>query len=679
LSLPGTNDTGVGGSMGESQEDTQSAIEKYRQRRRELEEEEKQARAAGVLDPGLEAGDEHANTAATDTGRHEYVPYVPVKRRRQERLEGLRQRLHTGGVLTWQASGGDAGEAGSGGERGSDVDGSDADDADRLPGQGPKASKSLVDQISELRKKHLLSERTEEEKQREQEKALLEAIARRKQLASAAELAKGVVYTQPMRTNWRPLPRHRALSREEVIARRKLQHIIVEGEDAPPPVFTFKSMRLPQPILAYLTAKGIVQPSPIQMQGLPVALSGRDMIGIASTGTGKTVAFSLPLVILALEAECRVPLVQGEGPIGLIVCPSRELARQTYEGLVAIAAALEEAGLPGLRAILAIGGISMQEQFHTLSKGVHMVVATPGRLQDMLARGRINLDLCRYMCMDEADRMIDVGFEEEVRNIMSYFKHQRQTVLFSATMPKKIQDFAQSSLVKPVVVNVSRAGAANMDIIQEVEYVKPEMRIVYLLECLQKTPPPVVVFAENKNDVDDIIEYLLLKGVAAVAIHGSKDQEEREYAMRAYREGKKDVLVATDVASKGLDFPEIKHVINFDLPKEIENYTHRIGRTGRAGKTGVATTFINMNSSEQVLLDLKHILIEAKQRVPPVLFTIADPTDKYRLPDGTLDTSVGCAYCGGLGHRILDCPKLAQEQRAQQAAQRREEGAGDNF
>ncbi|KAJ2165246.1 DEAD-box ATP-dependent RNA helicase 35 [Coemansia sp. RSA 520] len=275
--------------------------------------------------------------------------------------------------------------------------------------------------------------------------------------------------------------------------------------------------------------------------------------------------------------------------------------------------------------------------------------------------------------------MIDVGFEDEVRNIVSYFKHQRQTVLFSATMPKKIQDFARSALVKPIIVNVSRAGAANMDIIQEVEFVKPEMRIVYLLECLQKTPPPVVIFAENKNDVDDVLEYLLLKGVEAVAIHGGKDQEEREYAMRSYRSGKKDVLIATDIASKGLDFPEIKHVINFDLPKEIENYTHRIGRTGRAGKTGVATTFINRNSSEQVLLDLKHILIEAKQRVPPVLLTIDDPTDKYRLPDGTLDTSFGCAYCGGLGHRILDCPKLAQEQRAQQAAQRREDGAGNDY
>ncbi|KAJ2795226.1 DEAD-box ATP-dependent RNA helicase 35, partial [Coemansia guatemalensis] len=620
------------------QVDCESAVEKYRRRRRELEEEEERQQKANQSEDG--SGDNI---------------YLSLKQRRQERLDELRQRLRVGGGRTPQSDVSD-----HGGDSDREVGQSDRGNISKDDALGPRSNMSLVDQMAALRKKHVINEKTEEERQREQEQALLEAIARRKQLAPAAELAKGVVYTQSMSTTWRPLPRHRALSVEDAIARRRLWHIIVEGEDVPPPLLTFRSMRFPTPILDYLRGKGIMEPSAIQMQGLPVALSGRDMIGIASTGTGKTMAFSLPLVMLALEEECRMPLVQGEGPVGLVVCPSRELARQTHEGLVALAGALEAGGFPELRSVLAIGGISMQEQAHTLSKGVHMVVATPGRLQDMLRRGRINLDLCRYMCMDEADRMVDVGFEDEVRDIISYFKRQRQTVLFSATMPRKIQDFARSALVKPVVVNVSRAGAANMDIIQEVEYVKPEMRVTYLLECLQKTAPPVVVFAENKHDVDDILEYLLLKGVEAVAVHGGKDQEEREYAMRSFRAGKKDVLVATDVASKGLDFPEIKHVINFDLPREIENYTHRIGRTGRAGRTGVATTFINMNSSEHVLLDLKHILLEAKQRVPPVLYTIADPTDRHRLADGTLDTSVGCAYCGGLGHRILDCPKLAQ-------------------
>ena len=196
---------------------------------------------------------------------------------------------------------------------------------------------------------------------------------------------------------------------------------------------------------------------------------------------------------------------------------------------------------------------------------------------------------------------------------------QRQTLLFSATMPKKIQNFAKSALVKPVTVNVGRAGAASTHIIQEVEYVKPESRIPNLLQSLQKTTPPVLIFAEKKSDVDSIHEYLLMKGVEAVSIHGSKEQEERTWAIDKFKSGLKDVLVATDVASKGLDFPDIQHVINFDMPEDIENYVHRIGRTGRRGKTGISTTYINRSIEEALLLDLKHLLIEAKQIVPEFL------------------------------------------------------------
>merc|ERR1719487_2214971 len=260
----------------------------------------------------------------------------------------------------------------------------------------------------------------------------------------------------------------------------------------------------------------------------------------------------------------------------------------------------------------------------TLQRGCHMVVATPGRLNDNLTKKRMTLCQCKYLCLDEADRMVDLGFEEEIRNTLDCFTKQRQTLLFSATMPNKIQAFAKSALVRPVVVNVGRAGAANLDVIQEVEYVKKEAKIVYLLECLQKTPPPVVIFCERKGDVDEIHEYLLLKGVNAASIHGGKDQAERNEAIRLYKAGRKDVLVATDVAAKGLDFPDIQHVINFDMPTEIENYIHRIGRTGRCGKTGVATTFINKTVDESALLDLKHLLIEAKQRVPPVLQALDD-------------------------------------------------------
>ena len=206
-------------------------------------------------------------------------------------------------------------------------------------------------------------------------------------------------------------------------------------------------------------------------------------------------------------------------------------------------------------------------------------------------------------------------------------------------MPKTIQNFAQQSLIRPVLVNVGRAGATNLDIIQEVEYVKQEAKMVYLLECLQKTPPPVIVFSDNKNEVDDIQEYLLLKGLQAVAIHGSKTQEEREYAIKAFKTGAKDVMVASGVASKGLDFNEIQHVINYTMPKEIEDYVHQIGRTGRSGKTGIATTFVNMNTQEQTLLDLKYLLMEAKQRTPPFLAALEDPNQGQG--------GSGCPVCGG--------------------------------
>merc|ERR1740115_108144 len=306
-----------------------------------------------------------------------------------------------------------------------------------------------------------------------------------------------------------------------------------------------------------------------------------------------------------------------------------------------------------------MGGIDMREQQECFNAGLHMVCATPGRLMSMLEKKRFNLDMCKYLCLDEADRMIDLGFEEEIQNTFNHLSAQRQTLLFSATMPNKIQNFARSALVRPVIVNVGRAGAANLDVIQEVEYVKQEAKILYLLECLQKTAPPVLIFCESKTDVDDIHEYLMLKGVEAVGIHAGKDQEEREYAIRMFKDQKKDVLIGTDVASKGLDFPDVQHVINFDMPKEIENYVHRIGRTGRCGKTGVATTFINKNVDESILLDLKHLLIEAKQRIPPVLATIVDPMDE-EINGGDDYNEKGCAFCGGLGHRVATCPKLEQ-------------------
>ncbi|GAA5825567.1 hypothetical protein JCM5353_002343 [Sporobolomyces roseus] len=571
--------------------------------------------------------------------------YVPVKQRRTQLLNKL------------------GGAAAASVKRSQEEE--DQEREERLREQEEEKNKKLRErtllvEAQEVKKKRAEQEaaKSEQQKQAEEEaKILLAQEASRKALAGAEELAKGIVYTERMKSTWRAPHYITKRSETENDTIREKFHIITSGDDVPPPITNFKDMKLPKPLLDYLKKKKIEAPTPIQLQGIPVAFSGRDMIGIAFTGSGKTLAFSLPLLMFAMEEEKRMPFVQGEGPVGIIICPSRELARQTFEGLQEMAKLMELGGYPQVRALLCIGGINMSEQSQTLSKGFHMVVATPGRLQDMLEKKKFTLKGCKYLCMDEADRMIDMGFEEDVRNIMSFFKHQRQTLLFSATMPKRIQDFAQQALVQPILVNVGRAGAASLNIIQEVEYVKSEAKMVYLLECLQKTAPPTIIFSDNKNEVDDIQEYLLLKGVEAVAIHGSKTQEEREYAIKSFKSGKKDVMVASGVASKGLDFSEIQHVINFTMPKEIEDYVHQIGRTGRSGKTGIATTFVNMQTAEQTLLDLKYLLMESKQKVPPFLTSIEDPNVGA---DGKL---VGCTNCGGLGHSIRNCPKLEENQR----------------
>jgi ATP-dependent RNA helicase DDX41 len=562
----------------------------------------------------------------------DYEEYIPVAKRRAMEAQKILQR------------------------KGKATAAIEEDDSEKL--KVVETKPSLLVKASQLKKDQPEISVTEQIVQ--QEKEMIENLSDKKTLMSVRELAKGITYTEPLPTGWKPPLHIRRMSKKDCDLIQKQWHIIVNGEEIPPPIKNFKDMRFPDPILKMLKTKGIVQPTPIQVQGLPVILSGRDMIGIAFTGSGKTLVFVLPMIMMAMQEEIMMPIVPGEGPFGLIICPSRELARQTYEVIEEFLLPLKEAGYPELRPLLCIGGIDMRSQLEIVKKGVHIVVATPGRLKDMLAKKKMNLDNCRYLTLDEADRLVDPGFEDDIREVFDHFKAQRQTLLFSATMPTKIQNFARSALVKPIIVNVGRAGAANLDVIQEVEYVKQEAKIVYLLECLQKTPPPVLIFCENKADVDDIHEYLLLKGVEAVAIHGGKDQEEREYAISSFKAGKKDVLVATDVASKGLDFPDIQHVINYDMPAEIENYVHRIGRTGRCGKTGIATTFINKNQSETTLLDLKHLLQEAKQRIPPVLAELVDPMEDNEEITGISGVK-GCAYCGGLGHRIRDCPKLEHQ------------------
>lgn len=586
---------------------------------------------------------DESNDEAMDASEDDYVPYVPVKQRQQQKFLKFKQYLNHPHR-----------ETNDGETSANSANENEHESIEALDVYARNTKVSLLDQHNELKKRAETIKESELEKQLKEEAKILQSITENKALMGVKELAHGIQYEDPIRTGWTP-PRYISeRSEEEHEKIREENRILVDGEDLVPPIETFAEMRFPRAILKALKSKGIKKPTPIQMQGIPAVLNGRDMIGIAFTGSGKTLVFSLPIIMFSLEQELRLPFVSNEGPYGLIICPSRELAKQTHEIIRFYCEALVQEGFPQIRSALCTGGFSIKDQRDTLRQGVHIVTATPGRLIDLLNKKVMHLNVCRYLCMDEADRMIDLGFEEDVRTIFSYFKAQRQTLLFSATMPKKIQNFAKSALVKPITVNVGRAGAASLLVTQDVEYVKPEQRITHLLNSLQKTEPPVLIFAQKKQDVDDIHEYLLLKGVDSAAIHGGKDQEERSRAVEAFRDLKMDVLVATDVASKGLDFKDVKHVINYDMPDDIEDYVHRIGRTGRSGKRGTATTYINKTCEESILMDLKHLLIEAKQKVPQFLLALNLEQDQFL---GAGDEK-GCSYCGGLGHRIANCPKL---------------------
>jgi len=318
----------------------------------------------------------------------------------------------------------------------------DHDDVDVAEAEVNEAAQTLLEQASKLRHTLTIEERAKLSRQEEENRILREASKiQTNALQAASERAHGIIYTESLPTSWR-CPRHIVQHGEQEWNKiRKNWHILVEGDDCPPPIKSFADMTFPKPILTFLEQKNVRRPTPIQMQGLPVALSGRDLVGIAFTGSGKTITFTLPLLMFALEEEIRMPIIAGEGPVGIILAPSRELVRQTYELVEKLCQTISNThGYPSLRAQLVIGGESAFEQLEVIrQKGVHCVVATPGRLRDFLKRKSMTLDICRYICLDEADRMLDLGFDEEVGEIMNHFNHQRQTLLFSATFPKKFQ------------------------------------------------------------------------------------------------------------------------------------------------------------------------------------------------------------------------------------------------
>lgn len=347
----------------------------------------------------------------------------------------------------------------------------------------------------------------------------------------------------------------------------------------------FRDLGLDTELLRALDDAGYSIPTPIQEQAIPAALQGRDVLGLAQTGTGKTCAFALP-ILQKLKNEPRLP---GFPPIrSLILTPTRELAMQIYDNLITYASHTD------IRCALIYGGVSQYNQLDALNAGVDVLVATPGRLNDLCGQGFIDLEDIELFVLDEADRMLDMGFVDDVQRIIKRMgERERQTLLFSATMPDSVKKLVQQ-LMKPDFERVEVAPASTtVDTIdQSVYFVDRDNKKKLLLYTLRDPAiERVIVFVRTKTGADKVAHDLNRAHIGAAAIHGDKLQADRQNALNRFRDGKILVLVATDIAARGLDISELSHVINYDIPNEPENYVHRIGRTGRAGQSGIAISF----------------------------------------------------------------------------------------
>lgn len=342
---------------------------------------------------------------------------------------------------------------------------------------------------------------------------------------------------------------------------------------------TFEQFGLEPEVLQAISEMGFEEPTPIQEKAIPLALSGRDLIGQAQTGTGKTAAFGIPLVSRIQPNEDRI--------VALVLAPTRELAIQVAEEL-------EKLGrLKGLRTLAIYGGQDIGRQIRSLKRKPQIIIGTPGRLLDHIHRKTIRLDDVRMVVLDEADEMLDMGFMDDIQTILGLVPSERQTLLFSATMPPNIQKLAQQFLRDPVHISVVPKQVSAPSVHQYYIEVQERMKFEALCRLLDMEPPEMaIVFGRTKRRVAELTEALIKRGYAADGLHGDLSQNQRDTVMRKFREGSIDVLVATDVAARGLDIGGVTHVINFDLPQDPESYVHRIGRTGRAGKEGTSWTFV---------------------------------------------------------------------------------------
>eukprot|EP00897_Mesotaenium_endlicherianum_P009468 jgi/Mesen1/854/ME000112S10995 len=396
---------------------------------------------------------------------------------------------------------------------------------------------------------------------------------------------------------WQPSERVRRLQQDQIEEVRNRLNVIVEitagTSVAPAPIESFEDMGLHANIVKDIVFHKYTTPTPIQAQAMPVALLGKDVLGCAETGSGKTAAFSIPMIQHCLAQPS---MRHGDGPLALVLAPTRELAQQIEKEVKAFSLSSD-----GFKTAIIVGGTHMGDQKSELRSGVEVVVATPGRFIDHLQQANTSLSRVSYVVLDEADRMLDMGFEPQMKEIMRNLPKKHQTLLFSATMPEEIEALAQEYLNAPVRIKVGRVSSPTANVSQVLDKVADKDKLDKLLQLLVEesaaaesagqVQPLTIVFVERKARCDEVSEALVEQGLRAAALHGGRSQSEREGALRDFRKGSTNILVATDVASRGLDVSGVAHVINMDLPKALEDYVHRIGRTGRAGASGRATSF----------------------------------------------------------------------------------------
>ena len=353
---------------------------------------------------------------------------------------------------------------------------------------------------------------------------------------------------------------------------------------------SFIELGVAEPLRRALATEGYTEPTPIQVHAIPILLAGQDILGLAQTGTGKTAAFALPILQhLSIGHEQRRP----KSVRALILAPTRELAIQIGDSLRTYGRHLH------IRSVVVVGGVSQGPQVKALAAGVDILVATPGRLLDHMEQGNVRLDAVTTLVLDEADRMLDMGFIRDIRKIVAKLPRTRQSMLFSATMPADVEQLAQSILHQPVRIDISPPKRTAENIDQQVFYVATGEKRA-LLASLLKSPAfeRVLVFTRTKHVANRVADHLETAGFSAEAIHGNKSQGARQRALERFRSGSARILVATDIAARGIDIDNITHVINFELPNEPESYVHRIGRTARAGAAGIAISFCDASENE---------------------------------------------------------------------------------